>query len=135
MGIAPRGGRPPYDPVVMFKVLVLASLHNLSAGRMAFLIRDRLGRLRFLGFQIGKTTPDQKTIWLFREKLTQAGAFKRLFAAFEDQLRDRDDKPTGGQIVDATLVSALGPRMTQEEKAGAKAGESASDIWPDDPGS
>ena len=73
---------------------------------MAFLIRDRFGWLRFLGFQIGAATPDQKTIWLFQEKLTQAGAFKKFFAAFEDQLRDRGDKPTGGQIVDATLVSA-----------------------------
>jgi len=33
-GERPRGGRPPYDPVVMFKVLVLASMHNLSDERM-----------------------------------------------------------------------------------------------------
>ena len=132
-GDRPKGGRPPYDPVVMFKVLVLASMHNLSDGRMEFLIRDRFIWLRFLGFQIGEATPDQKTIWLFREKLTQAGAFKTLFAAFEDQLRAHGYKPTGGQIVDATLVSAPRQRMTKEEKERAKAGESASDIWPDDP--
>ena len=124
-----KGGRPPYDPVTMFKVLVLASMHNLSDERMEFLIRDRLSWLRFLGFQIGEATPDQKTIWLFREKLTQVGAFKKLFAAFEAQLRDRGYKPTGGQIVDATLVSAPRQRMTKEEKERAKAGESATDIW------
>ena len=124
-----KGGRPPYDPVTMFKVLVLASMHNLSDERMEFLIRDRLSWLRFLGFQIGEATPDQKTIWLFREKLTQVGAFKKLFAAFEAQLRDRGYKPTGGQIVDATLVSAPRQRMTKEEKERAKAGESATEIW------
>jgi len=117
----------------MFKVLVLATMHNLSDERMEFLIRDRFSWLRFLGFQIGEPTPDQKTIWLFREKLTQAGAFKKLFAAFEDQLRARGYKPTGGQIVDATLVSAPRQRMTKEEKERAKAGESADDIWPDKP--
>ncbi len=69
-GERPKGGRPPYDAVVMFKVLVLASMHNLSDERMEFLIRDRFSWLRFLGFQIGEPTPDQKTIWLFREKLT-----------------------------------------------------------------
>ena len=61
-GDRPKGGRPPYDPVIMFKVLLLALMHNLSDERMAFLIRDWFGRLRFLGFQIGERTPDQKTI-------------------------------------------------------------------------
>ena len=95
-GVRAKGGRPPYDPVTMFKVLVLASMHNLSDERMEFLIRDRLSWLRFLRFQIGEPTPDQKTIWLFREKLTQSGAFKSLFAAFEEQLCKRGYKPTGG---------------------------------------
>ena len=122
----------------MFKVLVLASMHNLSDERMEFLIQDRLSWLRFLRFQIGEPTPDQKTIWLFREKLTQekltqSGAFKSLFAAFEEQLCERGYKPTGGQIVDATLVSAPRQRMKKEEKERARAGESASAIWPDDP--
>jgi len=122
-GARPKGGRPPYDPVTMFKVLVLASMHNLSDERMEFLIRDRFSWLRFLGFQIGEPSPDQKTIWLFRENLTQAGAFKELFAAFEDQLDAQGYKPTGGQIVDATLVSAPRQRMTKEEKDRAKAAQ------------
>ena len=79
----------------------------------------------------GEATPDQKTIWLFREKLTQCGAFKQLFAAFEDQLRSRGYRPAGGQIIDATLISAPRQRMKKEEKERAKAGESATDIWPD----
>ena len=132
-GDRPGGGRPPCDPVTMFKVLVLASMHNPGDERMEFLIRDRFSRLRFPGFRIGEATPDQKTIRLFREKLTQAGAFKHLFAAFEGQLRARGYKPTGGRIVDATLLSAPRQRMTRDEKERAKAGESASDIWPDDP--
>ncbi len=28
-----RGGRPPYDPVLMFKILVLQALYNLSDGK------------------------------------------------------------------------------------------------------
>ena len=143
-GVRAKGGRPPYDPVTMFKVLVLASMHNLSDEGMEFLIRDRLSWLRFLRFEIGEPTPDQKTIWLFREKLTQeqltqeqltqeqltqSGAFKSLFAAFEEQLCKRGYKPTGGQIVDATLVSAPRQRMRKEEKERTRAGESASAIW------
>ena len=115
-GVRAKGGRPPYDPVTMFKVLVLASMHNPGDERMEFLIRDRLSWLRFPGFQIDEPTPDQKTIWLFREKLTRSGAFKSLFAAFENQLCERGYKPTGGQIVDATLVSA--PRRKTPTHAG-----------------
>ena len=36
-----NGGRPPYDAVAMFKVLILAAQHNPSDERMAFFIRDR----------------------------------------------------------------------------------------------
>ena len=62
-----------------------------------------------------------------------ASAFKSLFAAFEEQVCERGYKPTGGQIVDATLVSAPCQRMRKEEKEQARAGESAPAIWPDDP--
>ena len=29
-----KGGRPPFDPVAMFKVLVVQAQHNLSDARM-----------------------------------------------------------------------------------------------------
>ena len=57
-----RGGRPPYDPVVMLKVLVLAAQNNVSDARMEWLIRDRLSWLRFLGCDLGAATPDANTI-------------------------------------------------------------------------
>src|SRR5512135_1153875 len=43
-----KGGRPPYDPVTMFKVLILAAQNTVSDARMEFLIRDRLSWMRFL---------------------------------------------------------------------------------------
>ena len=89
--------------------------------------------MRFLGLDLNDRVPDAKTIWLFRERLTRAGALKRLLAAFEVALRDRGYKPVGGHIVDASLIAAPRQRMTKEEKDRAKAGEDAKDIWPDDP--
>ena len=83
----PKGGRPPFDPVSMFKVLILQAQHNLSDAKMEFMIRDRLSWMRFLGFDLGAPTPDENTIRLFREKLTQAGAIRALFDAFDGQLR------------------------------------------------
>ena len=60
-----KGGRPPYDAVAMFKVLILAARNTVSDARMEFLIRDRLSWLRFLGFALGKPTPDESTIRQF----------------------------------------------------------------------
>jgi IS5 family transposase len=132
-GDGAKGGRPPYDPVAMFKVLILAAQHTVSDARMEFLIRDRLSWLRFLGFDLGAPTPDANTIRLFRERLTRAGAMDTLFATFDRRLRERGYLPMGGQIVDATLVAAPKQRNTREEKDAIKAGKAAAEIWPDEP--
>ena len=42
-----KGGRPPFDPVLMFKFLVIQTLNNLSDERTEYLINDRLS---FMGF-------------------------------------------------------------------------------------
>lgn len=128
-----KGGRPPYDPVTMLKVLVLAAQNNVSDARMEYLIRDRLSWLRFLGFDLGAATPDANTIRMFRERLTAAGALDTLFADFDRQLKARGYLPMGGQIVDATLVAAPKQRNTEAEKAAVKEGKSAGEIWPDEP--
>ena len=66
-----KGGRLPFDPVSMFKALILQTQHNLSDARMEFMIRDRLSWLRFLGFELGGQTPGENTIRHFRNRLEQ----------------------------------------------------------------
>src|SRR5215207_8036381 len=128
-----KGGRPPYDAVAMFKALVLAAQNNVSDARMEFLIRDRLSWMRFLDFELGRPTPDENTIRLFRERLTKAGAIQRLFDLYDQQLRASGYLAMGGQIVDATLVAAPRQRNTADEKVQIKAGRTAAEIWPGAP--
>jgi IS5 family transposase len=128
-----KGGRPPYDPVAMFKILILAAQNNVADARMEYLIRDRLSWLRFLGFDLGAPTPDANTIRLFRERLTQAKSITLLFDAFDNRLRSSGYLAMGGQIVDATLVAAPKQRNTTEEKDAIKAGKTAGEVWPDKP--
>ena len=66
-----RGGRPPHDPVMMFKILILQALYSLSDDKAEFMIRDRLSFMRFLGLSLGDPVPHAKTIWLFRERLKE----------------------------------------------------------------
>jgi transposase, IS5 family len=48
-----QGGRPPFDPVMMFKILVIQAADNLSDARTEFLVNDRLSFMRFLGLSLG----------------------------------------------------------------------------------
>ena len=82
-----QGGRPPFDPVMMFKILVIQAMDNLSDERAEFLINDRMSFMRFLGLGLADRVPDARTIWLFREKLTKAGAIQPLFDRFDATLR------------------------------------------------
>ena len=55
-----EGGRPPFDPVLMFKILVIEATSNLSMAE--FLIDDRLSFMRFLGLGLEDRVPDARTI-------------------------------------------------------------------------
>lgn len=124
-----KGGRPPFDPILMFKILILQALNDLSDERAEFLITDRLSYMRFLGLGLGDKAPDRNTIWTFREKLKEAGVIDDLFAAFDAQITASGYHATHGQLVDASLVSAPKQRLTEGEKAQIKAGKDASEIW------
>jgi hypothetical protein len=78
-----RGGRPPFAPVLMFKILVIQTANNLSDERTEFLINDRLSFMRFLDLGLSDRVPGARTIWLFREKLTRDGTIKPLFERFD----------------------------------------------------
>jgi IS5 family transposase len=117
-----QGGRPPFDPVMMFKILVIQAMDNLSDERAEFLINDRMSFMRFLGLSLADRVPDARTIWLFREKLTKAGAIEGLFARFDTALRASGYIAMSGQIVDATLVPAPKQRNSEDEKKAIKAG-------------
>ena len=132
-GDGTKGGRPPFDPVSMFKALILQTQHNLSDARMEFMIRDRLSWMRFLGFDLGGPTPDENTIRHFRNRLTETGTLKRVMKAFDWQLRKKGYIPMAGQIVDASLVPAPKQRNTEGEREAIKAGKTAQEIWPDEP--
>ena len=127
-----RGGRPPFDHVLMLKVLILQAMHSLSDERTEFLIRDRLSFMRFLGLGLADPVPDANTIWTFREALKKAGAIDGLFNRFDEVLRASGFLAMSGQIVDATIVAAPKQRNTIEEKKALKEGR-IPDGWEQNP--
>jgi len=123
-------GRKPFDVVVMFKILILQSLYNLSDDQTEFQIRDRLSFMRFLELSIGDRVPDAKTIWLFREQLTEAGLIEKAFKKFDTFLRNNGFAAQKGQIIDASIVQTPKQRNSRDENKSIKDGN-VPDDWSD----
>jgi IS5 family transposase len=116
-------GRKPIDAIVLFRMLILQSLYNLSDEQVEYQVRDRLSFTRFLTSGIEDCIPDGTTLWLFREKLAKAGVIEKLFDRFDQHLGAKGYIARGGQIVDATIVPVPKQRNTREENEAIKGGE------------
>ena len=116
------GGRPPFDRLMMFKIIILQRYYNLSDEQTEFQIKDRLSFQQFLGLQIGDRVPDQKTIWLFKEQLKEKDLSKQLFEMFTTLLLSNGIIAKEGGIVDASFVNVPRNRNTREENDTIKQG-------------
>ena len=122
-----NAGRPGYDTILKFKMVVLAALYNLSDEQLEIQVRDRLSFMRFLDLGLHDPVPAATTIWLFREALVEANLIDTLFQLFDQHLAGKGFIARGGQIIDATIVSAPKQRNTREENETVKAGDTPKD--------
>ena len=126
-----NAGAKPIDVVLMFKVLVLQQLHNLSDQRIEYQIRDRFSFMRFLDLQLEDRVPDEKTVWLFRERLKDLKLVEVLFNRFHEQLATQGYVARAGQMIDATFIEVPRQRNTKEENTSIKEGETPL-AWQED---
>jgi len=115
-------GRKPFDAILMFRMLVLQALNNLSDEQVEYQVRDRLSFSRFLGLTIEEGIPDATTLWLFREKLAKAGLIEKLFDRFDQHLAAKGFMARGGQIIDASIVPVPTQRNSRDENDELQAG-------------
>jgi transposase len=118
-----NAGRPAFDVLFMFKVLVLKSQYNLSDDQTELQIRDRISFRDFLGLTFADTVPDAKTIWAFAEQLKALELEQSLFDRFGEELDKQGFQAKSGLIVDGTFVEVPRQRNSQEENAQIKSGE------------
>jgi IS5 family transposase len=116
-------GRPPFCVVLMFKILVLEKMYNLSDAQTELQIRDRISFRAFLGLNFCDTVPDEKTIWLFAEQLKNLELECLLFDRFNEMLDASGFAAKSGLIVDGSFVEVPRQRNTKEENEQIKKGE------------
>ena len=125
-----RVGCKGFDVVMMFKILILQALYNMADDATEYMLRDRLSFMRFLGLNMTDKIPDAKTIWKYREQLTEAGLAKPLFDKFGEYLNERGFQASGGQILDATIIPVPIQHNTKEEMDHIKNGQTP-EAWSD----
>lgn len=125
------GGRPPYDYVLMFKILILQRYYNLSDDQTEYAILDRLSFRRFLGIsEYTLNVPDAKTIWLFKDSLSQTDGYHQLFSLFERELESQGIISHEGTLIDASFIECPKQRNKRDENNRIKQGESITE-WSD----
>jgi IS5 family transposase len=127
-----NAGAKPFDVVMMFKIMILQRYYGLGDTQVEYQIIDRLSFKKFLGLESGDKVPDEKTVWLFRENLTNSGVIELLFNQFIKFLEDNNLIFNEGKLVDASFTIAPRQRNTREENEKIKKGE-GKDLWIDKP--
>ncbi len=99
-------GRPGYQPVELFKGLLLQSLYGLSDAELEYALHDRLSFRRFVGLGLEDSVPDHTTYCRFRNLLMTEGLLEKLFAELDRQLELAGVVLKRGTMLDATVIQA-----------------------------
>lgn len=99
-----KGGRPNKDEVLMIKMLVLQQWYGLSDPELERQVADRISFRMFLGFP--DSIPDDSTVWYFRERLSETGKDKEIWAELQCQLEAKGMSIKQGVIQDASFITS-----------------------------
>jgi len=113
----PIAGVVPYDPLKMFRAMILQAWHSLSDPKMEEALKVRMDFMWFTGFDVSDSVPDETSICRFRNRLVAKDLDKRLFAELNRQLLANNMMVEQAQaaIIDASIIeSAAHPNQTVE---------------------
>jgi IS5 family transposase len=117
-----KGGRKPYDYVLMFKILILQRYYNVSDDQIEYQINDRMSFMRFLNLTIADDIPESKTVWNFREQLIDLKLVDELFQLFLKELELLNLIINEGKIIDASFIEVPKQRNSRAENTEIKSG-------------
>jgi len=131
-GLGRSGDGPPgYDPLILFKCLLIGQWHGLSDPKLERALKVRLDFMIFCRLDLHAQVPDETTHCRFRNALVRGGVYDDLLSEVCRQIEAHGLKLKEAEaaIIDATLVeSAARPRTHIEAPQ-----DRAEDAAPDDP--
>lgn len=101
-GLDPSG----YDPLLLFKCLLVGQWHGLSDPKLERALQVRLDFMVFCGFDLHGLVPDETTHCRFRNLLVKAGIYDELLGEVCRQIEGPGLKVKQAEaaIIDATLI-------------------------------
>jgi len=122
-----KGGRPNFDVILMFKILILQKWHGLSDLEIERQIADRISFMAFLDFP--ESLPDSNTIWLFKQRIADSGNHESVWDELQRQLDAKGLQVKHGTIQDATFIEADPGSSNKPRGDGAKTRRSRDGTW------
>lgn len=122
-----KGGRPNFDAILMFKILILEEWYGLNDQEVERQIADRVSFMGFLGFPA--SIPDSSTIWVFKERLKDTGCHDLVWKEFQSQLDAKGLMIKKGTIQDATFIEADPGSSKLSRGEGARTRRSKDGTW------
>jgi IS5 family transposase len=112
-----RQGRPPYDPAVILKMLLVAYLYDLSERQAEVVANDSLSIKWFLGLAVDEPAPDHSTLTKFKNRLIERGkleAVEGLLAEIIAVAQEKEVRFGSIQVMDS--VHTVADVNTEKEK-------------------
>ena len=118
-----RRGRPPYDPVLLFKMLFLSYLYDLSERDTERFVNESIPARYFLDLAMDRSAPDHSSLTVFKQRLVAKGNWDELSYLFDrllQQARDHGLRLGGIQLLDSahTRAAVNAEKDKEREKKG-----------------
>src|SRR3954454_16428141 len=121
--------RPPYEPLVMLKALLLQRLYALSDPQLEEALFDRLSFRRFCGFAAGEGAPDETTLCRFRQDAAESGVLEACLDEVNRQLAAKGLMLKTGTLIDATIIAAKSRKPEPAAGLGAQVPSEPDADW------
>lgn len=122
-------GRPPYNPTVILKMLLLSYLYGLSERQTEVYVNDSLSAKCFLGLAVDEAGPDHSTLTTFKGRIVEHGGeacLQELLAEVVWQAQEQGVVFGAVQLVDSTHTVA-NVNTTKDERRQKKGGKGPRD--------
>ena len=127
-------GRPPYDPAVLLKILLIAYLYDLSERATEQQVNDSLSMKWFLGLAVDEPAPHHSTLNKFRERLIKNGkeaAMEALLTSIVQLAQERGVQFGSIQVIDSvhTVANVNTAKDDRRQKTEGKPPRDGDAAW------
>lgn len=128
-----RQGRPPYNPALILRMLLIAYLYNLSERQTEQMVNESIPMKYFVGLAVDESAPDHSTLTAFKACLRACGqeeAFERMLLEIVKIAQEKGVEFGEIQVVDSVhTVANVNTAKDEERKNNGKPPRDPAAQW------